>query len=283
MIVKTQAIALRIQAYSETSRIVSWLTDKHGRISTIVKGAHRRKSAFLGQFDLFYSCELVFYLRNFHGIHTVKECASVKPRTALRELWKSAACASYFADLVSQLAPAHGVQEGLYDWLDAALDMLCRRDPARESLFWFELKLMEIMGLSPMLTSCLKCGRRINESETVACGQATRVEGDGPRTGSAKSRHGGNLLFSLRRGGVFCPHCADGVSESSEVLPENVLAVLRKWQNSPNWRSAELFSCGSAPDQVADELLGRLMAYHIGISLDSRRTAFDLLRMKIPV
>ena len=92
MIVKTQAIVLRMIPFSETSRVVLWLTRDHGKIATIIKGAHRRRSPFVGQVDLFYTCELLVYLRLFRGLHIVKECSPLKPRTPLRSRWRATAC-----------------------------------------------------------------------------------------------------------------------------------------------------------------------------------------------
>ena len=273
MIVKTNAIALRAVPYSETSRIVSWLTQSHGRIVSIVKGAHRPKSAFMGQFDLFYTCELVFYLKNYHGLHTVKECAPLKPRSPLRELWKSAACASYLADIASQAAPIHACHEDLFHWLDSALDALCRHDPEYGSILWFELKLMEIMGLAPMLRNCVKCGRTVPEPDPVSNAAPSEPAARYPARA---------LLFSIRRGGVCCPTCGAGeAGDVVEVMPD-AIALLRSRQNSPTWRSAECSNFDRDPFRTADNLLGLLMQYHMAVTLDSRRIAFDLLRMRFP-
>jgi phosphoesterase RecJ-like protein len=58
---KTLGIVLSIRPWSQTSHVVTWLT-LNGVITTLVKGALRPKSAFIGQYDLFYTCELVYYL-----------------------------------------------------------------------------------------------------------------------------------------------------------------------------------------------------------------------------
>ena len=49
--IKTEAICLDIRPWSRTSHVVSWLTPM-GKVSTVVKGAVRAKSQFLGQYDL---------------------------------------------------------------------------------------------------------------------------------------------------------------------------------------------------------------------------------------
>ena len=69
VILKDTAIVLRVAPVSNTSRMVQWFTPAYGKITTLIKGAQRPKSAFLGQFDLFYSCELLFYARERNHIH----------------------------------------------------------------------------------------------------------------------------------------------------------------------------------------------------------------------
>ena len=62
-IIKTQGIVLTVHPWSRTSHVVTWLTPDHGPVTTLVKGAVRPKSAFLGQYDLFYTCDILYYAR----------------------------------------------------------------------------------------------------------------------------------------------------------------------------------------------------------------------------
>ena len=47
MILKDEAIALRIHPFGNTSRIVVWLSRTHGKLATLAKGSQREKSPFL--------------------------------------------------------------------------------------------------------------------------------------------------------------------------------------------------------------------------------------------
>ena len=69
MIVKTQAIALRVAPYSESSCLVLWMTPDQGKIMTLIKGAWRRRSLFLGQVDVLYTCELLYDWRLNEELH----------------------------------------------------------------------------------------------------------------------------------------------------------------------------------------------------------------------
>ena len=83
MILKDEAIALRMHPFGNTSRIVVWLTQTHGKLATLVKGSQRDRSGFLGQYDLFYTCEILFYAREQRNLHVLKECAPLDVRAAI--------------------------------------------------------------------------------------------------------------------------------------------------------------------------------------------------------
>ena len=91
---KDVAIVLGTRPFSETSAIVSWLTERHGRLHTLVKGAHRPKGGWLGRFDLFYTDEILFYFRAPHTLHILKECEPLAVRPAFRRRWRATAAAS---------------------------------------------------------------------------------------------------------------------------------------------------------------------------------------------
>ncbi|MDO9543338.1 MAG: DNA repair protein RecO, partial [Kiritimatiellia bacterium] len=153
MIIKTQAIALKISPFSETSHVVTWLTAEHGKIATIIKGAQRPRNSFLGRYDLFYTCELLFYLRLFQGLHIVKECFPLKHRSAFRTYWPGTACASYFAGLVTKIAPFYAPQKNIYTLLDAALDFFsAEQNPP-------SLKGPACIATPPAVATRQRCGR----------------------------------------------------------------------------------------------------------------------------
>jgi DNA repair protein RecO len=159
MIIKTQAIALHIRPWSTTSHMVTWLTPDFGRVVTSVKGAGRPKSAFLGQYDLFYTCDLLFYRREHDGVHAIRECAPVSFREPLRRLWRRAAAASYLADLTARVTLGHQDSTELFSLLGRTLDLLADEPetPARELILWYETHLLRHLGVQPDFTACLHC------------------------------------------------------------------------------------------------------------------------------
>ena len=69
----TAAILLRKMPWSETSLIVTWLTERFGTVRTVARGARRPKSEFAGMLDLFYRADIAFSISRSGDLHTLRE------------------------------------------------------------------------------------------------------------------------------------------------------------------------------------------------------------------
>ncbi|MFH1478022.1 MAG: DNA repair protein RecO [Verrucomicrobiota bacterium] len=278
MIIKTQAIVLRMSPFSETSRVVLWLTHDYGKIATIIKGAHRRRSPFVGQVDLFYTCELLVYLRVFRGLHIVKECSPLKPRTPLRSRWRSTACASYFTELVARISPLNAPHPELFRLLDMALDYFADQSALELGLFWFELKLMQIMGLSPQLKECLVCHHPLKTDGRPSYARGATEGRREPALGAREAS-----VFSCVRGGVLCKTCAPSsrLEEVGMPITPDIMGILRFWQASRSWRSAQSAACTPRQTRELERILGLFMQYHLELGNPARATALSILRMRL--
>lgn len=227
-IVKTQALCLQIRPWSKTSHIVTWLTPEYGLVVTSVKGACRPKSAFLGQYDLFYTCELLFYRNGRGGIHAIRECVPQERRDPLRSDWRAAATAAYLAELTARAVPT-GEAAGVYALLGHAFDRLAagKADDFVGMILWYEIHLLHFAGLRPDMTLCPVCA----ESGTV---WHNFVLADGrfacPHTGA---KHAGNgatvrLHADVRRLFVRMSNATDPLPvKKSENFEISRLGLLR--------------------------------------------------------
>ena len=143
--IRSEAICLDIRPWSRTSHVVSWLT-RSGCLTTVVKGAVRPKSAFLGQYDFNYTCEILYYARAKGDLHALRDCAPVDMREHLRGDYRALALAGYFRHLVSETAPSGADCAAWYDLLQTSLSNL---KPTPSALVRFELRVLELAGLLP--------------------------------------------------------------------------------------------------------------------------------------
>ncbi len=173
--IKSEAICLATHAWSRTSHVVEWLTPD-GPATTIVKGAMRAKSAFLGQYDLNYTCEIVRYARTKNGVSALKECTPLKRRDNLREGFRRLEAASWMRTLAGELAPSGEDAKDFFELLDeglSALEGIESVEGLLGKIIRFELDVLKLVGLKPELEADggsfqLRGERRIPVSREVA-------------------------------------------------------------------------------------------------------------------
>jgi DNA repair protein RecO len=157
----SSGIVLRARPFTETSLIVHLLTADLGLVSAIAKGARRPKSAFRGKLDLFY--EVAFQLRfsKRSHLHTLFEVTLVNCHPRLRENLGYINQLSYFAQLIETVVESDAPVPDLYSLMRNWLENLALEPPRAVSVFAFEFRLLEVVGLQPELKhSPLSAGSR---------------------------------------------------------------------------------------------------------------------------
>ncbi len=255
MITKTDAIVLRVIPYRTTSHVVIWLSADGERITTVVKGAARPRSAFLGQYDLGYTCELLYYDRESNGIHHIRECSPLTTRPYLRDNWAAMACASYFCHLANLTVPIDTRSPAAYRLLRDSLDALAQAQTP-ELLLWFEMSLLHHLGLAPRVDACLGCGQN-------------------------DPRHVDGIAFSAARGGILCPACrAHAESRQDDGLPIDppTLQFLRHASTLPPPHTTLTLTL--IQEFQTSRVLGMFLAYHVDLPPECRDAALRLLRFR---
>jgi DNA repair protein RecO len=261
MILKSNAIVLAISAFSQTSHIITWLTRDYGRVTTAAKGACRVKSALLGQYDLFYTNELLFYRRSSHnGIHAIRECAPLNFREELRADWRAASAARYLTDLTARLSVSTAARE-VYDDLSHALDVLCNCEHSSiESLiFWYEMRLLRHHGIAPDFTICPQC----------------------------RSKNAEWLRFSISSGRLICPHNTPSTSpEQCITLHRDVVKLLRRFGKCEFFKACQfnpIMKVENKNDKKTNlvlglsRFLGIFIVFHLDVPVFVRRSTFEIL------
>jgi DNA repair protein RecO len=250
MIVKTSAIALRLDPYSKTSQVVSWLTPSHGRVVTLAKGSKRRQSEHLGQYDLYYTCEVLFYANPRSTIHVLKECCPLRSREHLRPDWRACMGASYLADLLNRLTPAGVANARLFSFAEHTLDFLNHYGINAGVIHWAELKLFHLLGVGPQFSTCIACGAKSASSSRPA-------------------------LFSISRGGVVCPACRSERDLCVQDVSHDVLTMLKTWMGAESPLIALRTVCSPPQAEIIDRLLGGFLVYHLESSFRARQIVLE--------
>lgn len=143
----TPAIVLRKSLWSETSLIITWLTERLGTLRTVARGARKPGSVFAGRIDLFYGAEITFQPSRRGDLHTLCEVGHVQPFDAGRAGSGGFYLGSYFVELAGMVAaPMHPAPE-IFDLLTRGLAHLQQAPASEVALKHFERELCRILGV----------------------------------------------------------------------------------------------------------------------------------------
>lgn len=146
---RAHGVILRTRPFTETSLIVNWLTPDLGRISTVAKGARRAKSPFRGKLDLFYEGDFSFQRSRRSELHTLREVVLRETNPTLRQELAYLQQASYCATLIEQTTETQTPLPEIYELFRGFIHALSKQPPKPRTVFAFELKLLQILGLAP--------------------------------------------------------------------------------------------------------------------------------------
>ena len=132
------------------------------------------------------------------------------------------------------------------------------------------------MGFAPQLKECLICHHPVQEDNAF------------PEEHGARAAHRGKAsetrvasVFSCVRGGVLCRTCAPAAGTEALPITPDVLGMLRFWQSSRSWHSAQSAACTPRQTRELERILGLFMQYHLEIANPARSTALSILRTRI--
>lgn len=243
MIVRATAIPLASFPYSSTSRIVHWLTRHQGKVSTLLKGALRAKSPFLGEYDLFNTSELLYFEKRVNTLHVGKECAILHRRDIFRTDWRAMQTASYCSALIAKTTPEEAPQPELFDLYEELLDLAEAYGRDSRFLIWAELRFSNHHGHAPSLDDCVLCG-------------------------SEKA-----LRFCASQGGVVCEVCSKKRKLPILECPPDVLAVLRAWQRAEHPAPVIKTALSGRQLTALHAIMGTFILYQFDLPPEHRNAA----------
>ena len=147
MVESLNGILLRRIRYSDSSLILTWFTDLHGKIKTMAKGAFRPKSGFAGKLDLFFHCDLLLSFSRRTELHLLREVSIKTGFEGIRKDYLKTSAASYFVELVEMVTELDHPAPEIYQLLLRALGYLDRQNPGTRGVLFFESELCKCLGL----------------------------------------------------------------------------------------------------------------------------------------
>ena len=230
-------IVIRSTDYGEGNKIVTLLTETHGKQGIVIRGARKPKSRYGALAQLFTYGDYAFYKSGSLG--TLISGEVIEPFRQLREGLETAAYAAYAVELTDRAAGDEDAGGALFRQLKACLSGLAEGKDPEVILRIFELKIAIVAGYRPVLDACANCGRL-----------------EGP------------MQFSAASGGALCPQCRHR-DPVAIPLDERVWKLLRLFAAMDLARLGGISVRAETRRQLR-EVLRRWLDMHLGVHLKSR-------------
>jgi DNA repair protein RecO (recombination protein O) len=176
----TEAVVVRGVDYSQTSRIVTFVTPGRGRLACMVKGARRPGSAAGAALDTFSRVEIGLIWKDTRSIQTLTDCAVLDSYPALKADLDKSLCGSVALEVALKTAHENEPSGPLYGALIQGLEGLAAwAGPAELYACRMLLRLLAAAGFAPVLDRCCFTGAPLEGACGFSvAGGATRVKAD---------------------------------------------------------------------------------------------------------
>lgn len=152
---RDHAIVLRTHKLGEADRIVSFVTERHGKIRAVAKGVRKTRSKFGARLEP--TSHVAVQLYEGRELDIVTQAESVDHFRVVREDLDRLTRAVTMLEAVDQLSLEREPNPDLYRMLLGALRALAQRNSPLV-VAAFHWKLLALEGFRPMVEGCVACG-----------------------------------------------------------------------------------------------------------------------------
>jgi DNA repair protein RecO (recombination protein O) len=210
----TDALAVRIHDYAESSAVVVLLTAELGLVRAVAKGAKRISNSFRGPLDKAVLYRVRLGRRGQEGLHHLHTATVLEAYANVRRDVARFHVAALVLEVAADLMREDEPHDELFRLTAFVLKVLDRAPAARLGLVaaFFLARAVELTGHVPEIGHCVACGEEL-------------APDDRP-------------LISALRGGVLHPACGQGEPGTRSVSPATLDLLAAMWRHS----SAEALS-----------------------------------------
>ena len=159
----TEAIVLSRFDLGEADRVLTLITPAGGKLKAIAKGVRRTTSRLGGSLEPF--AELTVSLARGRTFEVVTQVSVGHAWLNLRDSLESAATAWYLAELADRSLEERHAAEPLYALLRRAYELLDAGMAPGRVARWYEMHLLDELGMRPEVDRCVECDRMLEAEE----------------------------------------------------------------------------------------------------------------------
>jgi DNA repair protein RecO (recombination protein O) len=165
--IATPGFVLHARPYGESDRIVTFITEKCGKLTGIAKGARNSRRRFGGTLEPFVHVRVVFQQRPSTDLAFLLRCELIEALHGFTRDLDCYAAGTYLLELTDRMVLGREPGHEVYLLLREALRLLDAGTPAAALICAFELHLLAASGYAPALGRCRGCGVAANDTDTV--------------------------------------------------------------------------------------------------------------------
>ncbi len=178
---RDRGVVLRTIRLGEADRIVTLMTEQHGKVRAVAKGVRRTTSKFGSRLEPLSHVALLGW-QGRGDLDTINQVEVIDTFRPVREDLDRMSAAMSMLEVVDQIGQERHGNPRLYEMLVGAMGALAGHNSPMVAPAFF-LKVLALEGSEPVLEVCVSCG----EEDTEAL-----------------------VAFDLVEGGVLCRNCRRG-------------------------------------------------------------------------
>jgi DNA repair protein RecO (recombination protein O) len=191
MLQKCEGIVIRSTDYGESNKVVTLYTRELGKVGVMARGAKKPNSRLSAITQLF--THGYFLMQKGSGLGSLQQGEIISSLRSIREDIFLTAYSSYIVELTDKSTEDRKSNPYLFELLYQTLNYINEGYDPDVLMNIFELKILNVLGLHPILNQCTICGST-----------------------------DGNFSFSIREGGLLCHRCLDKDPYHFKITPATV-------------------------------------------------------------
>jgi len=151
---------LRGRQLGEADRILTLFTLERGKLDAVAKGVRRSHSHFAGRLESFNECD--FLMHRGRSLEVIVSAEIRQARWSQLVEPERYGVAAVVAELIDAFCEPDLALPDVYELVTAAIGAIATAPNPQALLPRFSLRLLEMLGLAPPLTTCVRCGKGLS-------------------------------------------------------------------------------------------------------------------------
>ncbi len=154
---RTKGIVLRSFNLSETDKLVTFMTERYGKVKCVAKAARKIKSKFIGSLEPMSYIQLIYFGKETQQLHRLNHADIIQSFQTVREDFQKLYTGIYMNELVDCMAPEGHQEVNIFHLLLDSLTALKDQTNLEPLCRMFEIRLLALSGYRPELDQCTIC------------------------------------------------------------------------------------------------------------------------------